>query len=302
MKISDLLDQCEKIFLGKRELIELTMASVISRGNILLEDLPGVGKTTLSKLLAKSMNLELNRVQFTNDILPADIIGTNIYDRQKGDFIFHRGPIFTEIVLADELNRAPARTQSALLQAMEERIVSVDGKTYELPEHFVVVATQNPRTQLGTHPLPESQIDRFMIKTQIGFAQKEYELELLKGEDRMELLAKWDLVLPDNYLKELRIKANTIHVSDKIYEYILSILNFTRTHADMNSLSPRAGQDLVSLGKTMAMIREEKYLIPEIIQEIMIPVIAHRLIDPAKANRDQEIELARQVMEQVPMP
>jgi len=302
MQIGQMIDTCEDIFVGKRSVVELCLSAMFANGHILLEDVPGVGKTTLVKLLCKIFNLKFNRIQFTNDLLPSDIIGSHIYHRDNNEFQFHPGPIFAELILADELNRAPARTQSALLQAMEEHYVSVDGKHMQLPQPFFVIATQNPRQQIGTHALPESQIDRFMLKLDIGFPERRYEELLIKGLDRQQLLDKLESNLTTKDLLNHQQQSQLIHLDDRIYQYILNLLENSRKNSQFSPLGPRAGLDMVKLARSYAYLLGEKYVVPEHIQTIAPHCLGHRLVNVQNSDRAQELEFAQQLIEQTKVP
>lgn len=305
----DILDQLnieikkiKKIFVGKTQHLNLVICAIISNGHILLEDVPGVGKTSLVKLMAKLFNLEINRVQFTNDLLPSDIIGTNIFDKETTSFIFHKGPVFTQILLADELNRASSRTQSALLQAMQEREISLDGQTNKLDEFFLVMGTQNPREQIGTNFLPESQLDRFFFKLSLGFASKEYELELLKGEDRKILIEQYYSKLNTEHLMEIKKLIQDIAVSDSIYEYAYALLDGSRESSKVLSLSSRCGRDLIQASKSYVWLMGREYVTPDDVK-LMFPVVAgHRLVAPHHSNVSLEKELSCELLSKVAIP
>lgn len=302
MQLKEIIDSCEKIFVGKREVLELCLAALFAKGHILLEDVPGVGKTTLVKLLGKLYNLKFNRIQFTNDLLPSDIIGSHIYHRDKNEFHFHPGPIFSELILADELNRAPARTQSALLQAMEEHYVSLDGKHMDLPSPFYVIATQNPRQQIGTHALPESQIDRFMVKLDIGYPDRIYEEQLLKGLDRQILLEQFQSTLSTKDLQQHCEMAMQVHMDDRIYQYILNLLENSRKNSHFSPLGPRAGLDMVKLARSYAYISHEKYVVPEHVQKVAPHCFGHRLVNAQNSSRLQEMEYTSELIKLTKVP
>ncbi|MEQ1876490.1 MAG: MoxR family ATPase [Bdellovibrionia bacterium] len=276
VQVDKALDEAGRIFLGKNRELRLALTCLLAGGHLLIEDIPGVGKTTLIKLLAKILNLPLSRVQFTNDLLPADILGTSVFDAKAGSFDFHRGPIFTTFLLADELNRATPKTQSALLQAMEERHVTIDGRTYPLPRPFFVVATQNPVEQVGTFALPESQLDRFLMRIEIGYPDRDSERDLLLGEERSHLLdtVKSDWT-PANLI-EMQEAVARVHISKPIADYLLDILAKSREKKG-SGLSPRAGLGMARAAKCWAYLQGRDRVIPEDVQATAPYVINHRL-------------------------
>ncbi|MEO0337172.1 MAG: AAA family ATPase, partial [Pseudomonadota bacterium] len=247
--VQKFLEIGSKVILGKRDQLELALCTVLARGHLLIEDIPGVGKTTLVKLIGKALGLQESRIQFTNDMLPADILGASIYDESQKKFTFHKGPLFGQIVIADELNRATPKTQSACLQAMEERFVSVDGAQHELPSPFFMIATQNPREQIGTYMLPESQTDRFLMKIEMGYPDRDSEKELLRGESRQKVLNSLQPVLTPDEVIKIQDKVEAIHVSDAVIDYVQDILKESRSHKAQYGLSPRSGLALVKAGK-----------------------------------------------------
>ena len=267
-----------KVILDKDHEVALTLACLVADGHLLIEDVPGVGKTTLVKTIARLMNLQSSRIQFTNDMLPADIVGSSIYDDTKKSFVFHRGPIFAQTVLADELNRATPKTQSACLQAMEERRVTVDGQTYDLPQPFFLIATQNPRQQIGTFTLPESQLDRFLMRIELGYPSREAEKKLLLGQSRLLLVDELEPVFNPFNLIELQQAARNIHVSENIVTYIQDIVAKSRENvATGRGLSPRGALCLVRASQAWALLEKRPMVLPEDVQAIAIPVMSHRL-------------------------
>jgi len=278
LSIIRVLDKADQVILGKRPQLKLSLCCLLAQGHLLIEDIPGVGKTTLVRLLAKSLGLNSTRIQFTNDLLPADIVGTTVFDLDRKSFNFHKGPIFGQMVIADELNRATPKTQSALLQAMEEQRVTVDGVTHDLPEPFFVVATQNPLEQAGTYPLPESQLDRFLMRTEIGYPNESSEKQLLKGEKRDDMIKQMEPALnPEDVLK-IQMVVEDIYCSDAIVDYIQRIMQYTRNQsADQWGLSPRAGLALLRSAKAWAFIEGRSLVLPEDVQEVGVSVISHRL-------------------------
>ncbi len=288
--IEEFFKLSEEVIFGKSEQVRLAFCCLLARGHLLIEDIPGVGKTTLVKFLSHALSLKESRIQFTNDLLPADIIGTSIYDSEKGTFSFHKGPIFGEIIIADELNRATPKTQSACLQAMEERYVTVDGNSYSLPEPFFVVATQNPREQTGTYPLPESQLDRFLMRIEMGYPNRDAEKLLLKGEKRSELISNLQPVMSGKDLVNFQKQVEHVFVSDQIIEYIQNILDQSRSSAiEHYGLSPRCGLSLIQSSKSWAFMHGRDMVFPEDVQAVGVAVMGHRL------NRGDDLDSTRGV-------
>jgi MoxR-like ATPase len=268
----------DRIILGKPEAVRLALTCLLARGHLLIEDVPGVGKTTLAHALAHVLGLAWQRVQFTSDLLPADIIGVSIFDANSGAFSFKKGPMFTQLLLADEVNRASPKTQSALLEAMEERQVSVDVTTYRLPDPFFVVATQNPFEQSGTFRLPESQLDRFLMRISLGYPDAAHERALLAEGDRRDLLAGMAPALDPDSVRELQAAAQRVHVSAALLEYVQTLVASTRQRSDIQiGLSPRAGQGLMRAARAWAMLAGREMVIPEDVQAVFAPVASHRL-------------------------
>jgi MoxR-like ATPase len=293
------LDQINHIILGKKTTVKLALTCMLVKGHLLIEDVPGVGKTTLAHTIAKTVGLSFQRVQFTSDMLPADIIGTSVFDRKSSEFHFHRGPLFNQCVLADEVNRATPRTQSALLEAMEEQQVSIDGDTYALPSPFFVIATQNPSHQIGTYPLPESQLDRFMMRLSLGYLDSNSEKALLLGQDRRQMLADIKPVLNEQVLLTIQNDIETVHVSEAIADYVQSILQFTRDSGLFtHGLSARSGLALVKAAKAWAYIEQREMLLPEDIQAVLASVITHRL---NLKDASHHIDVASTVIKSVPI-
>ncbi|HXB19409.1 MAG TPA: MoxR family ATPase [Steroidobacteraceae bacterium] len=293
----------ETIILGKPRQIRLCLACLLARGHLLIEDVPGVGKTTLAHALAHVLGLAWQRVQFTSDLLPADIIGVSIFDRAHQRFEFRRGPIFTQLLLADEVNRASPRTQSALLEAMEERQVSADGTTYRLPDIFFVVATQNPHEQLGTFALPESQLDRFLMRVTLGYPDAAHERELLRGGERRDLLPQIPPALtPDGVLRVQRA-VSAVHVADALLDYGQALIACTRERSDLKlGLSPRAGQGLLRAAQAWAYLAGRAAVLPEDLQAVLPGVVAHRLErrEPG-GGADGEL-IGGEILRAVPVP
>lgn len=304
--IKEILDVLNNVILGKEHQIKLAIACLLAKGHLLIEDLPGMGKTTLSHALAKSLGLSYNRIQFTSDIMPADILGVSIFEKessqdggQHGTFRFHPGPIFSQLVLADEINRATPKAQSALLEAMEEGQVSIEGETRKLPSPFFVIATQNPISQSGTFPLPESQLDRFLMRISIGYPDKKSEMELLTGVDRRALAATLEQVINFKQLTQMQQGVSEVHASITVLEYIQRIIHFTRYDAGYSyGLSPRAGLGLLRAAKAWAYIHQREHLIPEDVQAVLPAVIDHRLADAAQQS---EHGVSAQILQRIPV-
>jgi len=277
--LSLLLDKAEGLLKSQRNNLKFALCTIISEGHLLIEDMPGVGKTTLVQLLAKLVELPLSRIQFTNDMLPGDILGTQIFDKNINDFVFKKGPLFGNLVLADELNRATPKTQSALLQSMEERQVSIDNIHFDLPRPFVVMATQNPTQQIGTFPLPESQLDRFFMSLTLELPSREIEKEILKGKDIKSEIEKLNPIITQEELLGLKSKIEAIHLDDQVYEYILDILSALRgaNSSVHHNISIRAGLDLVKASKACALIEGRTFVTPDDVQSICIAVMGHRI-------------------------
>jgi MoxR-like ATPase len=301
--IEVLVNEIGRVLLGKEEKIKLALACLLADGHLLIEDLPGMGKTTLSHALAKVLGLTYNRVQFTSDMLPADILGLSIFDPQQQKFTFHKGAIFTQVLLADEINRTTPKTQSALLESMEERQVTNEGKTYELPQPFFVIATQNPMSQMGTYPLPESQLDRFLMRISLGYPDAETEKLLFKGGDPRDQLAQLRVCLAPDKIPEIKRAISVVKVSDSLVDYVHRLVHYTRTSDDIVvGLSPRGAMALIKAAKTWAFMHERAYVVPEDVQYLFSAVVAHRII--AKGNASQQIGqdlVVRKILAAVPV-
>lgn len=296
-----LIKEISTVVLDKEEEIKLAVTCLLSNGHLLIEDVPGVGKTTLVQTLAKLSGLESKRIQFTVDLLPADILGGQVYNSKEHRFEFHPGPLFTQMVLADELNRASPRTQGALLQAMEENQVSLDGKNHPLPEPFFVIATQNPHQQMGTFPLPESQLDRFMMSLELNYASKQTEIELFKSKDSRDKIAHLSPLLTAQEFLEYKNKATDVMVSDLIARYVSDLLEKSRTLKNgALPLSTRAGIALIKASKGWAFIEGRDYLKPEDIQAVAISVLSHRLGGNHGLRKGKE--WARELLRETPVP
>jgi MoxR-like ATPase len=298
-----ILTDINRIILGKEQPVRLALACLLARGHLLIEDLPGVGKTTLAHVLARVLGLDMQRIQFTSDMLPADIIGVSVFDRGTSAFHFHPGPIFTQLVLADELNRATPKAQSALLEAMEERQVTAEGATRALPEPFFVIATQNPIYQIGTFPLPESQLDRFLLKIELGYPDAAAERELLGGADRRELLASLTPRITPQQLLALQQQSRGIHASAALIDYIQALVAYTRSSPLwLTGLSPRAGLALLATSRAWALLSGREHVLPEDVQAVLPGVIAHRLGWRDEAQKVGAGDTASRLIEAVPLP
>ena len=301
--IDTVVGQVGRVILGKELQIRLALACLLARGHLLIEDIPGVGKTTLAHALATSLGLSFQRIQFTSDLLPADILGISIYNRDSGTFQFHPGPIFTQVVLADEVNRATPKAQSALLEAMEEHQVTTEGETRKLPTPFFVIATQNPSSQVGTFPLPESQLDRFLMRIQLGYPDANAERALLQGQDRRDLLEQLGACLRGEELSELQHEAQRVHVSPALLDYVQALVNYTRSSAAYaNGLSPRAALALLHAARAWALMENRKHVVPEDVQAILPGVVGHRLALASESGRVSGSEVAEHLVKQVPIP
>ncbi len=292
------IEQCSKLILDKRNEIQQAIVCLLARGHLLIEDVPGVGKTTLVQTIAKLLELDHQRIQFTSDLLPSDIVGNSIYDDQKKEFRFFQGPLFAHLVLADELNRANPRTQSALLQAMEEGQVTVDRQTWNLPEPFFLIATQNPRFQTGTFPLPESQLDRFLMSLTLNYASTESEIKIFQGQDPRLSLAGLKPVMTKSELIESQKQVDGVNVSPLLAQYISNLLNETRKRSDQfTPLSTRSGMALAKAAKAYAFLEGRDYALPEDVQKVSRAVLAHRLggIDGVTYGQTRSQELIQLV-------
>ncbi|MDR2873082.1 MAG: MoxR family ATPase [Xanthomonadaceae bacterium] len=293
-------EQVNSLILGKPQEVRLAFVTLLAGGHLLIEDLPGLGKTTLAYAMAATLGLRFQRIQFTSDLLPTDILGVSIYNAQTRQFQFHPGPVFTHILLADEINRAPPRTQSALLEAMAEQQVSLDGTTHTLPEPFFVIATQNPVDLSGTFPLPDSQLDRFLLRLSLGYPNNESERDLLMGDDRRELIARASSVISEQDVLTLRQTVKQVHASQALIHYVQSLLNRSRQHSGVRvGLSPRAGLALLHAARAYALLLGREYVLPEDIQALFIAVAGHRLIPDAESSSGAV--LAKAILHSVPV-
>ena len=302
--LTAVLRSLDSIILGKSQALRLALTCLLARGHLLIEDVPGVGKTTLAHALAQVLGLNWQRVQFTSDLLPADILGVSIFDRATQKFEFRPGPVFTQLLLADEVNRASPRTQSALLEAMEERQVSVDGVTHALPDPFFVVATQNPHEQLGTYALPESQLDRFLMRIELGYPDARHERALLGEEDRRVVLGRTTAVLDPATLLELQRSAAAVHTAGPLLDYVQHLIAATRARSDVRlGLSPRAAQGLVRAARAWALLDGRDAALPDDVQAVWDAVALHRLElrEPA-TDTSARARMTRALLESVPVP
>jgi MoxR-like ATPase len=296
--VKNFVDNASKVIIGKEHSIRLSLACLMAKGHLLIEDLPGMGKTTLAHLIGQLAGLHYQRIQFTSDLLPADIIGVSIYDRQSEAFHFHKGPIFSQLILADEINRATPKTQSALLEAMEEHQVTAEGETRPLPAPFFVIATQNPASQVGTFPLPESQLDRFMMRIALGYPDTTSERAILSGENPRSLIQQLPVVINGEQLKGLQEEVRKVHIAPALLDYAQALLEFTRTAARFeHGLSPRAGIALLSAARAWALMEGRQQTLPEDIQAVLPAVVIHRLKD-----LESGADAGKHILDSVPIP
>ena len=301
--LRDVIQQAEKIILGKPRQIRLALTCLLARGHLLIEDMPGVGKTTLAHVLSHTLGLQFQRIQFTSDLLPADILGVSVYQRDSGKFEFHPGPIFAQMILAEEINRATPKAQSALLEAMEEQQVTIEGKTRALPSPFFVIATQNPAHQVGTFPLPESQLDRFLMRIQMGYPDAQAERGLLSGVDRREIVAQLSPQMESSELLALQKRVREVFVSPALLDYVQAILRQTRESARYtHGLSPRAGLALLSAARAWALLDERDAVLPEDVQAVLPGVVSHRLQAVGEYSKQNSDVLVRELVEAVAIP
>jgi MoxR-like ATPase len=301
-KLKSLLDQLNTVIVGKPAQVQDCVACVLAGGHLLIEDVPGVGKTTLAHALARAFGLQFSRVQFTADLMPSDLSGVSVYDRVRESFIFHPGPIFAQVLLADEINRASPKTQSALLEAMEERQVTVEGETRTLPLPFFVIATQNPHDQLGTFALPESQLDRFLMRISLGYPDRAAERALYAGADRREMVERLGHTLSPAELQALQEQVLRIHAAEPLLDYVQDLVAATRSgHWFLQGLSPRAGIAVTRAAKAQALLSGRDYVAPDDVQAIFPQTVAHRLIPVSDAGRGP-VEQVRAMLEAVPLP
>ncbi|MFW7380805.1 MAG: AAA family ATPase [Oligoflexus sp.] len=294
------LKEANRVVIGKEKQFKLAISCLLAGGHLLLEDEPGMGKTTFAKTLAKLLGLDFSRIQFTSDLLPADIIGVSVYDRESQKFVFHPGPIFSQIVMGDELNRASPKTQSAFLQAMEEQAVNVDGKSMALSSPFFFIATQNPRRSIGTFPLPESQLDRFLMKLELGYPSREAETSILMNGNPAAALADLNALLSTEEIIARQGEVKQIHCAEKIVHYIIDIA--TESRKLNHGLSPRASLGLMHAAKAYAWLDERDFIAPEDVQAVALAVMSHRLVSGEEIRPQIGQERAREILETVPVP
>ena len=300
--LEDCLQAVNRVVLGKEAQVRLALTCLLARGHLLIEDLPGMGKTTLSQALARVLGLSHQRIQFTSDLLPGDILGTSIFNRDTSQFVFHPGPIFAELVLADEINRATPKSQSALLEAMEEGQVTIEGATRPLPQPFFVIATQNPVSQGGTFALPESQLDRFLMRLSLGYPARQAEKALLQGQARRELLPQLEPVLDHAALAALQAEVPKIRASDALLDYVLRLVEATRSHPQFAwGLSPRASLALLAAARAWALLAGRDYVIAEDVQAVLPSVVGHRLRERADPSGHAAGSLVQWLLREVPV-
>ena len=301
-KLKSLLAQLNTVIVGKPTQLQDCVACLLAGGHLLIDDVPGVGKTTLAHALARSFGLQFSRVQFTSDLMPSDLSGVSIYERGKEAFVFHPGPIFAQVLLADEINRASPKTQSALLEAMEEKQVTVEGETRPLPQPFFVIATQNPLDQLGTYALPESQLDRFLMRISLGYPDRAAERALLAGEDRRAMVDALPSLLGEGELLELQATVLAVHAAGPLLDYVQDLIAATRSGQwFLQGLSPRAGIAVVRAAKAQALLSGRDYVAPDDVQAVLPQTIAHRLIPVGDSGRGA-VEQVRAMLQAVPLP
>ncbi|HEX9985810.1 MAG TPA: MoxR family ATPase [Thermoanaerobaculia bacterium] len=306
-RIAALQDNVEKVIRGKAEVVQFCIAALLAKGHILLEDVPGVGKTTLAHALARSLSLEFQRIQFTSDLLPADIVGVTIYNQDTQDFEFVSGPVFTNVLLADEINRSTPKSQSALLEAMSEGMISVEKRRLALPDPFLVIATQNPVEHVGTYPLPESQLDRFLMKLTIGYPNPTDEKKLLRAGGAQDALEHLEPVLDLAEIRELQERVSDVHVSEPIVDYLMSIVQVTRTHAEVAlGVSTRGALTYFKACQALAMVNGREFVIPEDIKRLAVPVLSHRILlkdrRTLRGDSSPEGRFIQRIVNEIPVP
>jgi MoxR-like ATPase len=308
-RLDDLIAQVETVFRGKRETVRLSLAALLARGHLLFEDIPGTGKTTLARALTAALGLEFRRIQFTSDLLPSDVLGVSIYNPRTHEFETRPGPIFTNVVLADEINRAPPRTQSGLLEAMQEGRVTIDERSFDLPRPFLVMATQNPLEQHGTYPLPESQLDRFMMRLSIGYPDADEERSvILQSAGGMDAIERIRPVLNAASVVALQERVDMVHADGSIVDYLMSVVQATRTEPRLRGgASTRGAIALLRAARGYALVDGREFLVPDDVRRLVIPTLAHRLL-PAGASAstgeayDEAVSVVEEILSRIPMP
>lgn len=299
-KLSELESSVGRIIRGKADVVRLSLVCLLAKGHLLIEDVPGVGKTTLAKVLSLSVQCTFRRLQFTSDMLPSDVVGVTIYNAQTQSFEFKPGPVFTHFLLADEINRTTPKTQSALLEAMNERQVSIDGRSYPLPQPFIVIATQNPVEHHGTYPLPESQLDRFLLRLRMGYPDRASECEILRNSDRQAVHVGPGALTADDVL-QLQAQAQSVRVDDALVDYIMAIVEKTRSHESLSlGVSPRGAQGLFRATQALALFEGRDYAIPDDVKRLAVPVFAHRVVINTRiALAQRTSEVAERVLQEI---
>jgi MoxR-like ATPase len=306
-RIAALQANVEKVIRGKSEVIQFCIAALLAKGHILLEDVPGVGKTTLAHALARSISLDFQRIQFTSDLLPADIVGVTIYNQEAQEFEFVSGPIFTNVLLADEINRATPKSQSALLEAMSEAVITIEKRRLVLPDPFLVIATQNPIEHVGTYPLPESQLDRFLMKLTIGYPNQSDEKKLLRQGGGQDALDHLEPVLDADEVRELQQKVSTVHVSESLVDYLMTIVQTTRTHPDAAlGVSTRGALTFYKACQALAMVCGRDFVVPDDAKRLAGPILSHRIIlkdrRAARSDFSPELRFIQRIVSETPVP
>ena len=306
-RIAELQANVEKVIRGKSDVVRLAIAALLARGHVLLEDVPGVGKTTLANALARSLSLSFHRIQFTSDLLPADIVGVTIYSQEAREFEFVSGPIFTNILLADEINRATPKSQSALLEAMSEGMISIEKKRLPLPDPFLVIATQNPVEHVGTFPLPESQLDRFLMKLTIGYPNSLDEKKLLRSGGAQVALEHLEPVLDEGEIRDLQAQVSNVHVSESLVDYLMSIVNTTRSHPEVAlGISTRGALTFFKACQALAMVKGRDFVVPEDVKLLAGPVISHRILMKdrrlLRGDFSPEARFVQRTLAEIPVP
>jgi MoxR-like ATPase len=305
LKVQQIIENIQNVIIGKNSAVELAVVTLICQGHALIEDVPGVGKTMLARSLSKSIGCEFSRIQFTPDLLPSDITGVSIYNQQTGEFQYKPGPVVSQIVLADEINRATPKTQSALLEAMDEKQVTVEGKTYKLPRPFIVMATQNPIEFEGTFPLPEAQLDRFFLKISLGYPSKQEEIQIVENQKQLHPIENLQEVASDAEINEIQESIKEIYIDERLKEYIVEAVEMTRTHDDVAlGSSPRGSIAMFNGTKALAFIRGRDFVLPDDIKELANPILGHRIVvsSPARMRGVQSNDIIDSILSQISVP